>query len=385
MPPRLVLHTRVVRGPGGGPDKTILNSARFLESERYRMLCAYLRHPLDPSFPKLEERARRWRADLVPVDDRGPFDLSVVGRLRAICREHRPAIWHAHDYKSNLLGLLVRRGHPMSLVTTVHGWTVRDTTRTRLYYLLDRLLLRSYDQIICVSEDLERSCLGLGVDAARCWYVPNAIDVEEYRLTNRVDSVRQQLGTPPDRMVVGSVGRLSPEKGLDRLVAATARLLSCGHDLELWIVGEGPQRGRLARRIDELGLEKRARLLGHHDDTLPLYRSMDVFASSSRHEGLPNALLEAMAMELPVVATRIAGVPSLVHDGENGLLVDPESEEELVEGLRRLVEDGSLRQRLGRAARVTVEGSFDFRHRMERISSIYDHALNGSGDRHVAG
>src|SRR5947209_7570492 len=125
----VVLDVRVVSGTGGGPDKTILNSPRFLQPLGYRMLCAYLHPPGDPGFDVLRQRATQLQAPLFEIIDGGPFDLRAVAGLLSLCRRERVAIYHGHDYKSNLLGLLLARFHPMRLLTTVHGWVVH-TART---------------------------------------------------------------------------------------------------------------------------------------------------------------------------------------------------------------------------------------------------------------
>src|SRR4051812_16280741 len=109
----VVLDTRVVTGRGGGPEKTILNSPRYLKPAGYRMLCAYMHPPNDPGFEDIRRRAEALGAPLLSVPDRGPLDLAVIPRLLNICRRERVAIWHAHDYKSNLLGVLLRRAWPM--------------------------------------------------------------------------------------------------------------------------------------------------------------------------------------------------------------------------------------------------------------------------------
>ncbi len=371
----LVLHTRVVRGSGGGPDKTILNSPRYLADRGYPMLCAYLRHPGDRDFERLAELAERCQAPLAPVDDYGPFDRGVTRRLAALCAEHRPAIWHAHDYKTNYLGLRLRRRHPMTLVTTVHGWGVEGGWRTAFYYWLDRLFVRRYQEVLCVSADLHARCLDFGVAPDRCWLVPNAIDTEEFRRSAGAVPAAERAGVPPGRFVVGAVGRLSPEKALDDLVRAVGRLVGEGIDLELWIVGEGPERPALEGLVAELGLGERVRLLGFRGDTLDLYRAMDAFALSSRREGLPNVLLEAMSLELPVIGTRIAGIPQLIEHDRNGLLVEPGAVAELAAALRRVIADSGLARRLGAAARRTVEERHSMRARMERVREIYEVAL----------
>ena len=161
----VVLDTRVVSGSGGaGQDDPQL--AAFPRSRPATAISA----------PTCTRRGCRLRAaspqggglqaPLLSVPDRGPWDWRVVSRMLRVCRRERVQIWHGHDYKSNALGLLLRRFWPMRLVTTVHGW-VKQTRRTPLYYKIDRLCLPRYESVICVSEDLRDHCLACGVPAGR--------------------------------------------------------------------------------------------------------------------------------------------------------------------------------------------------------------------------
>jgi glycosyltransferase involved in cell wall biosynthesis len=371
----VVLETRVVRGSGGGPDKTILNTPRFLASTRYRTLCAYMHPPGDPGFEQIKRKALAWSAPLLSIPDRGPLDWRVVSELAKVCRRERVAIWHGHDYKSNALGLLLRRIHRMKLVTTVHGWGVQATLRTPFYNRLDRFCLPHYDRVICVSEDLRAACLFRGVAESRCVLVPNAIDTDQFRRGRPATAAKAALGFPPGCLLIGAVGRLSGEKGFDVLIGAADRLVREGRDVGLAIAGEGPELRRLQDLIDGLGRGNRFRLLGYVADPSPLYEAMDAYALSSLSEGLPNVLLEAMAFEVPVVATRVAGVPRLLDDGEDGLLVAPGSVDELAAALGRLLHDDTLRARLQASARRTVEGRYSFAARMEKIRDLYDDLL----------
>ncbi len=373
--PIVVLDTRVVTGTGGGPDKTILNSPRYLTDAGYRMICGYMHPPKDPGFDQIRLRAKALDAPLLSIPDRGPWDVQVPSRLLEICRREKVVIWHGHDYKSNLLGLLLKPFWPMRLVTTVHGW-VRHTRRTPLYYALDRLCLRHYERVICVSEDLYRGCLERGVPVSRCLQIENAIDVAQYHRRVRTEEAKRRLGLDPARPVIGAVGRLSPEKGFDRLIRAADHLLSRGRDFVLLIAGEGDARPELDALINTLGLVHRIRLLGYCEDPIGLYQAMDILALSSLREGLPNVLLEAMALEVAVVATRVAGVPGLIHDEETGLLIEPGSVEELVDALDRLLSNDRLRDRLGRAGRTVVEAKFSFKARMDKIQALYDELLS---------
>ncbi len=373
----VVLHTRVVTRCGGGPEKTILNSPRFLVGSGYRAVCAFMHPPADPGFEVIRRRAEELEAPLVSIADRGLWDARVIRRLLRVCRDERVTIWHAHDYKSNALGLLLRRFHPMRLVTTVHGW-VEHTRKLRLYYALDRLCLRRYDRVICVSGDLREACLNAGVADERCVLIENAIDVDQCRRQLDAAAARRRLGLPEPGLWIGACGRLSAEKGFEHLILAVDLLLSEGTDARLVILGDGDQRPKLQALIDCLGRQDRIGLAGYQAELDPWYQALDVFALSSLREGLPNVVLEAMAWRLPVVATRIAGVPAAVQDNVSGLLVPPGDVGSLAGALRRLAGDGPLRDRLGTAARQTIEARYGFRRRMEKVRRVYDELLEGA-------
>lgn len=375
--PAVVLDARVISGTGGGPDKTILGSPRFLAGSGYRMLCAYMHDPNDLGFERIRQRARAKQATLLSIPDRGPWDWRVVTRMLETCKREGVHIWHGHDYKSNLLGLILRTRWPMRLVTTVHGWGER-TRRTPLYYAIDRLCLPRYERVFCVSHVLHADCLAAGVAPECCLLVENGVDAEEFTRTLDTAEAKRRIGFDPGRLLVGAVGRLSEEKGFDVLIRAAATCL----DVDFVIAGEGPHRPTLEALIGELGLGGRVRLLGYHDDTLAFYQALDLFVLSSRREGLPNVVLEAMAVGVPVVATRVGGVPRLAEDGRTGLLVEPGSVDELARAVARLLEDPALRARLGAEARRTVESRFSLQTRMETIRMVYDNLLGRRARAH---
>jgi glycosyltransferase involved in cell wall biosynthesis len=262
----------------------------------------------------------------------------------------------------------------MRLVTTVHGWGVQDK-RTNWYYRIDRMCLRRYEKVICVSEDLHDECIAAGVPRQRCVHVPNAINLHEYsREMTRADA-KKRLGIDPRRLVIGAVGRLSAEKAFDLLIRAAAQLLQRHFDVELVIVGDGDQRALLQDLIATLGCGERVRLLGYQSSPKTTYEAMDIYALSSLREGLPNVVLEAMAMDVPVAATRVAGVPQLIRDRDNGLLIEPGDVGALTCALQELFENPELRTRLAQSGRRTVTTSYDFERRIKRLSDLYDRLL----------
>ena len=366
----LILHVRTVTGTGGGPDKTILNSPRFLQRHGLRCCCAFLHPPGDRGFAELQRRAEQAGATVLSVPDRGAADLRSLWQLVQFCRREGVALWHGHDYKSNAFGLLARRLHRMRLVTTVHGW-VRFTKRTPLYYAIDRAAIRRHDRVVCVSDDLAARCVEGGTPSDRTVLIENAIDTDLARrqLTTREAKVR--LGVRPEVFLVGGVGRLSPEKGFDLLIQAVAALVASGIDAELVIAGDGDDRSRLATLIAAQPDPSRFRLLGHQAEVGELFQALDAFALSSLREGLPNVVLEAMAYEAPIVATRIAGVPRLIEDGRTGLLVEAGDAAGLAAALRQLATDQTLSRNLAAAARTRVHADYSFARRMEKMVAVY--------------
>lgn len=367
----VVLDARVVTGSGGGPDKTILNSPRFLEPLGYRMVCAYMHPPSDPGYEAIRKKAAQCGAPLISIPDRGPWDWRVLTRLLAICRQENVTIWHGHDYKTNALGLLLKRFWPMRLVTTVHGW-VHRTARTPLYYKIDQLCLPRYERVICVSDDLLEQCLMSGVPAKKCVLLENGIDAAEYARKFNVGDAKAKLGLPLSGFLVGAVGRLAAEKGFDLLVRSISTLVKRGLDVRLVIVGEGGERRHLEALATELGIADRVILPGWQSDVRTYYEAMDLFALSSHREGLPNVLLEAMAQGVPVVATRVNGIPRLVQDGRNGFLIEAGDEDGLITALAVLLKNQSLRDVFAVAARRVVETRYSFSMRIHRLKRIYD-------------
>jgi glycosyltransferase involved in cell wall biosynthesis len=367
----VVLDARVVTGSEVEPDKTILNSPRYLAQSGYRMVCGYLHPPGDPGFAEIATKATRAGAPLVSIPDRGPWDWRVVGGLLDACRRERVAVWHGHDDKTNLLGLLLRRHWPMRLVTTAH--------QAMRAAVSDRLALRRYERVICSSEDLVETCVRAGVLPDRCVLLENAIDTAEYRRRQPAELAKAALGLPPDGLVVGAVGRIEPSNGFDLLIRAVAALAGRGLGVWVLVVGDGGDRGRLEQLAGEFGVADRFRLVGRRADVRGFFEAMDVFTLCA---GLPNVLLEAMALEVPAVAARVAGVSALVQDGRTGLLVKPGDRVGLTRSLHALLTNPGLRQTLSRAARRAVETRFSFPVRMQKLTRIYDELLSDEGADH---
>ena len=369
----LVLHTRVVSGHGGGPEKTLLNSPRFLKELGYDSICVYFRDPADAGFQSIVARAEESKTPLIAVDDHGATDWRLLQRISKLLKTvaNRDLIWHGHDYKSNLVGILLRRRHPMHVVSTVHGWVLK-TWKTPLYYAIDRWCLKRCEQVVCVSTDLHADCLKLGVPDAKLHLIDNAIDLEQYDRKLTTAEAKHKLNLPDERWHLGAVGRLAPEKGFDYLIRAVAALTDAGVDVGLSILGDGPQQQELETLVSDLNLGDRVHLVGHVTNPKPYYESMDVYVLSSLREGLPNVLLEAMAYGIPLVATAVAGIPRLIDGESNGVLIPPSDAKSIADAITQLIHNPCDREKLGAGGRTTVEQRFCFQTRMTKIVDAYE-------------
>jgi glycosyltransferase involved in cell wall biosynthesis len=218
------------------------------------------------------------------------------------------------------------------------------------------------------------------VSDERALLIENAIDTEQFRRNRSIDEAKALLDWPPGRMLLGGAGRLSEEKGFDDLIRSVRELVDRGIDVGLIIIGEGQQRPLLEGLIHELRLADRVRLAGFQSDLRPCYEAMDLFVLSSRREGLPNVVLEAMALETPVVSIRVAGVPRLIVDGENGLLVDLGDRPALTAAIARGLGAADLRRTLAAAGRRTIEEKYSFAERMKKVVAVYDELLGVDRD-----
>jgi len=373
-----VLHARVVSGTGGGPEKTILSSAAFLQGTGYRSIAAYIHPHGDAGFESIRNRATQLKSPLVAVPERGALDPRSLLALWKLCRKESVRIWHGHDYKSNLFGLMLKPLHrKMKLVTTVHGWVVH-TSKTPMYYRVDKACLPRYDRVLCVSDDLYDTCDSRGVSPSRLELLPNAIDTSLFTRSTepRHASLRKEWRVPSGRFIIGAMGRLMPEKSFDQLIEATATLVDRGLEIELWIAGDGPCHEDLKKMVDDKKLSNRVRLLGFVEDTHAFYESLDMFALSSQREGLPNVILEAAAMRLPILSTRVAGIPKMLTDQVHAILCDIGDTDCMVASIEQIYHDKTLRRTLSESARQLVEAKYSFRQRMDRMTAIYDDLLS---------
>src|SRR5262245_6152934 len=304
--PIRVLELRSVWGTGGGPDKTILGGVRLLDSAHVATTVCYIRDARDTVFA-LDRRAAELKLDYVEVMERSSFDRRIWPALKALVRERRIDIVHAHDHKTDLVTWLLAKATNIIPLSTAHGFA-GDSRSEQFYYAVEKRLLARFPRVIAVSKPIKAELVRTGSRAERVTIINNGIDHLVFqRDPSRRESIRRELGFTPADIVIGAVGRLESEKRFDLLTEAVADLRRSNPAAVLAIVGEGRLRPELEAAIGRLNLSKHVHLLGHRTDIIALHHAFDVFVQSSEREGTPNAVLEAMAMETPAVATDVGG------------------------------------------------------------------------------
>jgi glycosyltransferase involved in cell wall biosynthesis len=299
-------------------------------------------------------------------------DLLALLCLYHWLRQQRPAILHTYLFHANLLGRVLGRLAGVPLVICSER-TMQTESKAR--YRLNRWTVGLADRVVAVSASVADFCIDhVGLPADKLVVIPNGVDLPVEPPASRQEtraelalSAAEGLDLPPDAPVIGAVCRLDPLKGLNFLLQALARLAG----VWLVVVGDGPERDRLVALTVELGLAGRVCWAGQRRDVSRLLSAFDLFVQPSLHEGLPNAVLEAMAAGLPVVATAVGGTPEAVVDGVTGLLVPPADVEALAQALAGLLADPERRQRLGRAGRQRVAEHFSLAQMVAKTERLY--------------
>lgn len=369
--PIRILELRSVRGTGGGPEKTILQGAAQTDPARFAVTVCYLRDVRDRVFA-IDRQARELGLDYVDIPERHSFDPGVWPALCRLIREQKIDIVHSHDYKTDLLALLLSWRLSVIPLATVHHW-VGTSRREQVYYWFDKRVLRAFPRLVAVSGATRDLLMKAGVEPARIQVILNGINPERFRRDpTRIAAARAAFGILAGEITIGAVCRLDREKRLDLLLEAVAQLRQKWAGLRLLVAGDGGQRESLETLAVRLGLGPACRFVGHCSNVIAFQHALDVFVQSSQAEGTSNAVLEAMALETPIVATAVGGTDELLTDGVHGLLIRPRDLSSLRSGIERVLADPAAARERARAARQRVEKEFSFQQRMRKVEAIYE-------------
>ena len=361
----VIISTKIIGGPGKGLLQLIpgLNSGNCAKP----ILCTFKKTGEGDSL--FVSACKQRGINVIPLFQRFNFDPRPFLQLIRLIREHKMDVIQTHGYKESFFGFILKWITRKRWICFLHG-TTEENLKVRLYHALDKFLARFSDRIISVSRELAERIV-----PRRYFYkvriLENAVEPNKAEVNPLIVAKwKRRFGVEKSNIIV-CVGRLSPEKGQDVLLDAARGLVNSGLSFQIVLVGDGPSRRNLERKCLQLNLRDHIKFLGQRKDMDMVYAASDILALPSFKEGMPNAILEAMAHGLPIVATRVGSIPEMLKDGIDAMLVpsgDPAALQTALEDLLRNPEKARFYRE---AAAKALFPRFSVAYRVEKMENIY--------------
>ncbi len=298
--------------------------------------------------------------------------FQVAWSIFNILKNNKYDVVHTNGYFADICTILTARLYRMKCVSTCHGF-ISNSKKLKFYNNLNRLFLRLFHRIIAVSDDIKQDLLRFNLKSEKILVLTNAVDAcpNESQLQVERAAIRKSLQSSNDTFVLGTLGRLSEEKGLFVLLEAFRDLFFQGANVNLIIVGDGPERNKLEQYTRTNRIENRVHFAGFQSNTLQWLASVDCFVLPSFTEGTPLSLLEAMSIGLPVIATSVGGVPQVISHNQNGFLVPPGSASAIVDQVIKMLNHECDLEQLSKRAQLTIRENYNLNSWCSKIEKIY--------------
>ncbi len=359
----------------GGQERAII-----LQAERLRARGHQISLLLEPGSPIQDlARSKDFSVEAIKMDHLH-FPQAITAFRRLLGR-HQPDILHMNSSRDSWIGCVAARlmTHRPGLVRTRHISTpLKKRMTTQLLYqtLLDRVIVSGCE--ITRQGLIQRD----GLRADRVAAFPIGVDTEKFQPGPPSSDLREELQLPSDQYLVGMISYLRSYKGHEFFIYAAQRVLALHPNVTFLIVGEGPEEETLRALVKQLDVEGKVRLLGFRDDLLNVFRSLDLFVIPSvEGDTIPQVVMQAFAMGLPVVSTETGSIPDAVRNGETGFVVPPRQAEPLAERIAVLVHDPPRGKEMGKAGRRMVEDEFSLDRMIDKLESVYHSIRKDSGNR----
>ncbi len=357
----------------GGQESAVLLHAEGLANRGHQ-----IRLILEPDSPIAAMAAEKKLPVTLLSMRRSRYPQAIVA-LRSLLRRHRPEILQLNSSRDSWIGSIAARlVCPRPKVLRIRHISAPLNRNLTTQWLYRRLI----DMVIVTGGELTRRGLierdGLAADRVAAF--PIGLDVEHFRPAPPDSNLRQELGLSDGQLLVGLISYLRTYKGHEYFIEAAARIAAGRNDVTFIIVGEGPEEGTIRSLIERSGLTSRIRMLGYRSDLLNVFRSLDVFAIPSvEGDTIPQVLMQALAMGLPVVSTTVGSIPDVVLEGETGFVVPPRDAAALADRIQVLLNDRELRRRLGASGRALVERFYSIDRMLDRMEAVYRGLLGVKG------
>ena len=354
-----------------GAERVILEVAKHLPPLNYHPIIG-VPYEVNQAIPELAHVAKEAGYEVALFPIKSAFDLAALKTIKHFVQDNNVDIIHSHGYREDFYALLSRT--KAKLVATNHLWK-RTTFKLKLYAALDAFLLKRFEAIIAVSEPVKCDMLNQGISEQKITVIANGIDPDNYLpIENKLD-IKKSLNIPTEHFIFGTLSSLTVEKGIAHAISAFANAKQSVSNIHLLVVGAGEQLKQLEALRDKYQLTDAITFAGRRSDVNNMLNVMDVFVLPSLNEGLPMAMLEAMAAQKAVIASAVGDVPKVITE-ENGILIKAGDEQALENAMIKLSLDKALIDRYGKAARQRVVDSFSSLAMARANASIYDKLFN---------
>ncbi len=356
-----------------GAENVLLNLAQWFHQQGETIFVGALK---DSRAPKLQviDRAKALGLPVFVIDCQGRFDLGAVFALRKFIKENKIDVLHTHNYKSDMIGLLSAKLASIPIMATAHGFTQVSQT-VSWYEKLDRLILKKFfNGVVVVAETVLND-----FHSPRKKRIANGLDIARFQENKELrKTFRAAYHINDHETLIGIVGRLSVEKNQELFIQAAHDFLHQHQNVRFMLVGNGPEEDKLRSLVMAYGLKYKILFTGLIEDVAGVYQGLDIFTLTSRTEGIPMTILEAMASLVPVVATKVGGIPQIIIHHHTGLLIENDDKDGLVKAWQELIQNSQLRENLIHQAYAYVKNEFSQTIMAQRYLDCYREILSGT-------
>ena len=356
-----------------GAENVIIELAKQLQYSDYYPIVGVFENNQNPNV-ELAEVAKRYNIETVVFKCNGQFDLRTVCAIRNYVKKKKIKIIQSHGYKADIYALLATVFQNVKLIATCHPWIINSRVM-KFYAKLDQILLYLFDYVVVVCDDIKKIITRGASLSNKISTIENGIDVTRFIQTKRNGTLYTALNIPKGSIVIGVIARLSSEKGHITLVEASKTLLAEFPNLIFLIVGDGPYKEALLKKISELGLNNQFIFAGIREDIPAILNIMDIFVLPSLTEGLPMALLEAMVAQKPIIATKVGSIPRVVQDKKSGILIKPNDIGGLTAAIKSLLKNTDKAKEYAKKGQQIVIRDFSAEGMTQKYISIYNRIL----------
>jgi glycosyltransferase involved in cell wall biosynthesis len=359
-----------------GAEAVISELCKGLISSKYKPVIGVIKNQKNPH-TELHNYSKSNNIESEIFECRGLFDLNTILCIRQFIKANKIDIVHTHGYKSNFYAFCATLLKNIPLVATCHPWIISNR-RGKFYSAIDKILLRKFDSVVSISDQVKHKLLKAGIPGHKISIIENGINVQSFKNMYNVELVRDEYDIPLKGRVICSVGRLSLEKGHHYFLEAAKKVIDRFPDTYFILAGEGFLLNNLQKHTKIIKIDRKVSFLGFVKDIPKLLSAIDIFVLPSLTEGIPMALLEAMAAKKPVVSTNVGSVPNLIIPDKTGLLVKPGDPVGLTNAIEELLVNNCKAQNLAENGYKMVLTRYTSAQMTRKYLDIYNAFSNSS-------